>query len=373
MSNDLVYIPSPISDGYVSLTKTAQGRLLRKQILPMNQSFVHPGDKSSRIFVDAKMAKSLVDNFNAGRSIVQVPIVNDNNQHVEDPLRNAGEVIDLEYDDTGVYATIDARKFADDFGSTILGASAFMHLDYTDTKTGAHVGPTLLHVAATNRPYINDLDGFKDILKASADISDEQPILLTAEIPAESGQVSLSGITPVEEGQQMTYDELLAELKDKHNVDVAALQASATEAAALSAQLEDVNNQLQLSAEGAISANDVAEALVELSNSNKSLVSTVETLKADNEVYKLNAATAEVDGLIRTGRVLPAQKDVMVRLSMTDRDTFDAIVPDTAIVSLSEHGVTVHENPADNTVIKQNVDRYTAMLANNGVRSKNRA
>lgn len=337
--NELVYISSPREDGYISLSKTASGRLLRKMILPMG-SFVHPADKNTKILVDKSMAAKLVDNFNKGIcDIVQVPVVNDANKHVEDPLRNAGEVIDLDYDDTGIYATIDARKFQDDFGKTILGCSAMLHLNYEDTKTGTKVGPTLLHVAATNRPYVTNMSGFEEIAALSADNQSENPVLLIAE-----EEIQLSS-TATKENGQMTKDELIAALKE-HGVDVPALLTEATRSAELSAQLADVNAQLQLSAgESGLSVKDLAEAVVELSNNSKTLTAQVQELQDEKAALKLSAAEAEVDGLIKAGRVLPAQKDAMVKLSVNDRETFDAIVPATALVSLSESGVTVHEAP----------------------------
>lgn len=337
--NDLVYISGPRDDNYVSLSKTASGRLLRKMILPMG-SFVHPADKATKIVVDQSLAARMVDNFNKGYcDIVQVPVVDEKNKHVEDPLRNAGEVIDLDYDEKGIYATIDARKWQDDFGKTILGCSAMMHLNYEDTKTGQKVGPTLLHVAATNRPYVTNMSGFEEIAALSADNQSENPVLLVAE-----EELQLSSTT--KENGPMTKDELIAALKE-HGIDVASLQTEATRAAELSGQLDEVNAQLQLSAgEQSLTVKDLAEAVVELSNNSKTLTTQVKELQDEKAELKLSAAVAEVDGLIKEGRVLPAQKDAMVKLSVNDRETFDAIVPATALVSLSESGVTVHEAPA---------------------------
>jgi hypothetical protein len=361
--DELVYIASPKGEGYVGLSRTANGKLYRKMILPMG-SFVHPGDPKSKITVDKAMAQTLVDNFNKNYcDTVQVPVVNDSNKHVEDPLRNAGEVIDVDYDETGVYATIDARKYADDFGKTILGASAFMHLNYTDTKTGNKVGPTLLHVAATNRPYITNMSGFEEIAALSADNqSDNPPVLLVAE-----EEVTLS-TTTVKDGP-VTKDELIAALLVE-GIDVPALQAQAAQAAELSGQLDSVNEQLALSgATGDISIKDLAAGLVELSNSNKTLTTTVETLKATNDELKLSAAEAEVKALIKVGRILPKQEAAMVKLSVEDRETFEALVPEKAIVSLSEVGVQVHEEPEKHI---ETVTKYTEMAArlNTGLKRK---
>jgi len=64
----------------------------------MNESFVHPSDHNTKYSLIKLWRKKLVDNFN-GYTTVQLPLVNDNNKH-EDPLRNLGECIDLDYDDT---------------------------------------------------------------------------------------------------------------------------------------------------------------------------------------------------------------------------------------------------------------------------------
>lgn len=401
MTNDLVHVPAPSgeSSSFLRLSKSPQGRLFRKQILPMNKGFIHPADHGSKIFIDDKFAQTLVDNFHKGYAIVQVPIVDSANHHTESPLANIGEVVDLDYDDTGVYATIDARKHADDLGKTLLGASAFMHLNYTDTETGNHVGPALLHLAITNRPHVQHLGDYEEVIKASADIEDSEKHILfmcaegesseaegaEEEVPAQDTPEENPPVEPkveevpstetdnLEDGL-MTPEEMIAALKE-HGIDVEALQSDAARAAELSGQLEAATEQLQLSASDgeAVSVIDLAEAVVELSNSRNELTDQVASLLESNRKFAVNAATAEVDGLIRTGRVLPKQRDVMIKLSMDDRETFDALVPDTAIVRLSEEGVTVHENPDDTAALAEHVDRYKTMATARSGRAKARS
>ena len=111
-------------------------------------------------------------NFDAGVcDIVQVPLANDKNEHSEDPLKNAGEVIGVEREGSKVYDLIDirdpeiAQRIAD---KRILGASAFLSLDYTDTSSGQKAGPALLHHCLTNRPYVTGLDDYEEVIAASA-------------------------------------------------------------------------------------------------------------------------------------------------------------------------------------------------------------
>jgi hypothetical protein len=181
---DLVIIPSKDGQAYGELTepdlelsRRSSGTLFRKHILTKGE-LIHPVT-GKRIKVDDGFISKMKTNFdNKVCPIVQVPLANDSNAHVEDPDRNVGEVIDIEVKDDKVYAVIDARRNVDRFKDrTYIGASAMLALDYTDTNTGKKAGPTLCHVAVTNRPYITNLDEYEEIIKASADNSDEAVLL----------------------------------------------------------------------------------------------------------------------------------------------------------------------------------------------------
>ena len=351
MNEQFVVIPSQSgSSGFVELARSQQGRLFKKQILRMDSEFVHPNSPGKKIHIDKAYAQKMQENFRQGLcDIVQVPIVNDANQHVEDPERNIGEVVDLTFDEKGVYAVIDARKHADDLGSTLLGASAYMHLNYPDTTTGETHGPTLLHVAVTNRPYITNLDSFEEIVAASADTSVEAPVVL---IPAPTTE------------EKMELDQILTMLKDEHDIDVLDLQQKA--------EAGDSNKELVAALSGvvapgteAVTIKDVADAVIELAEERVALSSQVSDLVAANEAMSLKAAEDEIDGYIRAGRVLPKQRDAMISLSRNDRDTFDSLLPEDAIVALSESGLTVHDAP-EAEAFEKSVERLAAIA--NGIK-----
>jgi hypothetical protein len=346
------------TEGFVELARSQRGRLFRKQILKVGESFKHPANPAKTITVDKAFAKRLQDNFREGIcDIVQVPIVNDANQHVEDPTRNIGEVVDLTFDEKGVYATIDARKHADDLGSTLLGASALMHLDYPDTSSGEKKGPTLLHVAVTNRPYITNLEDFEEIVAASAsglaDTSGEAPGVL---IPAQNT-----------EEDTMDLDQIFALLKEEHDIDVPALQ----EQIALSASTEtddETESELLAALSGVLApgsetltVKDVADAVIELHNERVELSGKVATLAEHNEKMLQKAAEDEIDEHVRAGRILPKQRDRMVALSRTDRATFEDLLPETPIVALSEDGVTTFDAPEQSEEMEKNIERLVAL------------
>ncbi len=363
MTNDFVALQAPgDSEGFVELARSQKGRLFRKQILRMGEGFVHPNNPNKTIQVDEALAKSLQQNFKAGLCpIVQVPVVNDKNEHVEDPNRNIGEVVDVTWDKTGVYAVIDARKQAADLGNTLLGASALMHMNYADTKTGAKKGPTLLHVAVTNRPYITNLEDFEEVVAASAsssaDTSDEAPVVM---VPASENTED-----------EMDLDQLLASLKEDHDIDVIALQdelkakqdAPAADSQELVTALSNVlASATGKSADGALGIKDVADAVIELAEERVELSAKVESLMETNETLLNKDAAAEVDGLIKQGRILPKQREKMIYLSRNDRETFDALLPDDAIVALSEIGVATHDAPADSEKFHEDIERLSALV-----------
>jgi hypothetical protein len=328
MGDDLRYIvPAPggafrpVEDVPVELARSRQvtGRLFEKHILNKGP-LIHPVTKV-RINIDDGFVSAMEANFKAGVCpIVQVPLANARNEHVENPDANIGEVVGIKSRGDKVYALIDARdeQAAARLGKTYLGASAFLSTNYTDTRTDKKVGPTLLHVAVTNRPYCVDLDDYKEVLAASADSTGEVVVL-----------------TPVpEETVPLTREELLAALKNEHGIDVAALQAAATaapDAAALSAEfmqalpvavaeaLKD-SGTFQLSADpGTVSLSDVTAAVVELAADNKGLRETVTGLQR-------RAAMTEVDGYIGAGRLLPKARAAAIEMALSRRDDLDAIL-----------------------------------------------
>lgn len=346
MGDNYVAIPATQDAGFVELARSQAGRLFKKQILRMDDSFVHPSAPDKKIHVDRAFAESLRKNFKAGMcDIVQIPLVDDGNRHVEDPLRNLGEVVDLSYDDNGVYVVMDVRKHAEEVGKTLLGASALMHLDYTNTATGEHVGPTLLHTAVTNRPYLTNLEGFEEIAALSADTSGESPVML---IPASRQE------------NEMDPNEMISALKE-HGIDVEAMQRQL--ASNDSELLTALSAVVAPDASTTLDLKDVAAAVVELAEENVALSNSLSVLTDANTKMLTEKAEAEVDTLIRQGRILPKARNTMVALSQSDRETFDSLVSDHDMVGLSSVGVDTFESPEKSAEMQKNIDRL-ADLAN---------
>jgi len=358
MSGQVIIPASSGADGYVELahSRNVQGRVFRKHILDLG-TLIHP-KTGEKLQLDEAFYDKLKANFDSGVCpVVQIPLADAQNRHSEDPARNLGEVVGLERDGSKVYAVMDIRDpdAAGKMGKTLLGASAFLNLDYKDTSSGRRVGPALLHACVTNRPYVTGLDDYEEVVAASADGSGETEILLSETVPApgadepshqygddpgdpqqpiESPEVPLTE----EEPPVPTKDELIAQLKAEHGIDVAALQASAAAApdtaqltAALTAALRQAPG-VQLSAPAGdaseLSLSDVVGAVAELAGQNQAYGSRVVALERQR-------AESEIDAYIGQGRVLPKQRSAFVDLALTNRDMLDTLLPEEPVVALN--------------------------------------
>ena len=122
-----------------------------------------------------------------------------------------------------------------------------------------------------------------------------------------------------------TKEELLAQLKAEHGIDVEDLQAQAaqrSDMSQLTAMLTEAlrpAGDLQLTAPAgeAVSLTDVVGAVAELAEKNVSLSGTVQGLQKE-------AAEREIDGYIGVGRLLPKSRRKAVELVLSgDREGLD--------------------------------------------------
>lgn len=376
MTNELVIIPSKDSEAYgemdearVELSRKSSGTLFRKHILTKG-SLIHP-TTGKKINVDDNFINTMKKNFdNKICPIVQVPLANDSNQHVEDPDRNVGEVIDLEVDDGKVYAVIDARRNADKFkDKTYIGASAMLALDYTDTNTGSKAGPTLCHVAVTNRPYITNLEDYEEIVKASADNSEEAVLLTEPEVKEEQTNTGSVQEPELKEHKTMTKEELIDALKKEHGIDVDALQAEAAKSSDTAKLSNDLVTaltdagvvKLSNSEDTGKNVEEVVGAVVELAKDNVELSNRVGALELSNKEI---LAKSEVKEKIREGFIEPAKENAMVQLFLTNPDLYKELLPSEAIINLSgvETGTTTEDNEKVELDINAEAERLSKLV-----------
>ena len=357
--NGIVYVPGG-DEGYVALSSNAAkttGKLFRKHILSKG-TLHYPGLTGGSVEVDDTFLAAVAANFKAGTAgIVQFPVADGNNDHTEDPLRNIGEIVDVKVENGKLYSYIDVRddSAAPKVGKTILGASAMLSLNYTDTRTGKKAGPTLLHVAATNRPHVVDLEDFEEFAALSSVDSSKAAVFLTAQ---------------TKKDKVMELDEIISTLKDDHGIDLPTLQRTAADAsniASLSASLTDALSEtgvLKLSAGSDATSDDLVAAVTQLATDRVELSAKVDTLMDES---KTAAATARVDSLIAEAKIQPKDKDAQIELLLSNKELFEKLLPEKPFVQLSaESGFqTADETPSD--VIDGEIARLSAYAASEGL------
>lgn len=372
-------VPAPASSGTwhelesvsLELARKSQGRLFEKHILSKG-TLIHP-KTGQKINVDDAFMGGMIRNFRENVcDIVQVPLANEKNEHDENADRNKGEVIDVRARDGKLYAVIDAREDPDKFGKTYLGASAFLSTNYVDSRTGKLAGPTLLHVAVTNRPYVVGLEPYKEIAALSAAEDGEVVVLTPEEQPAPGVALASDNevnettvLTQQEEPHVPTKEELLAQLKDEHGIDVEALQASATPAVDSVALSEAVSQALAanptLAALAAgnpdgLTVTDLAGAVVELSRQNTVISEGYQELRKER-------AAESVDKLIGTGHILPKQRDFAIDLKLSgSQEKWDAFVPDAPVIPVGvQAGFSAQDDTRQQQDQQAEVDRLTTV------------
>lgn len=351
------YLPGEDDDSFVPLSRTKTGTLFKKHILSKG-TLNYPGVKGGKVEIDDEFLTKLTTNFkNKVCDIVQVPVAGSNNEHTEDPFRNIGEVVDLTVENGKAYAYIDARDeaAANRLGKTLLGASAMLHLDYTDTRDGQKKGPTLLHVAVTNRPHVVELDEFEQLAALSSDSSTEA-VFLTAATDTKDKKMALD------------LDEIISSLKEDHDIDLPALQLSAASAEKLTAAVTEAvaeTGVITLSAGSEISTDDLVAGIAQIGKDRVELTAKVDALI---ETSKTDAAKARVASLVAEGKILPKNEESQVKLLLSNPELFEELLPETPIVKLSgaESGIDpLDEGPAD--LIEAEVARLSALAETEGM------
>ena len=349
-------------EGFVELARSQKGRVFEKQILEYGD-LLYPGVKGGKVKIDDAFADKLITNFtNKVCDIVQVPKAGPNNEHTEDPDRNIGEVIALNKRDGGIYARIDARSEADadKLGKTLLGASAMMHLNYTDTRNGKQVGPTLLHVAVTNRPYVVGLKDYEEVVAASQ----------SGAVDTATETVILTAPNTKEADMPLTLDEYITLGREEHGIDIPALQeraSKADDAVALSNKIQEElagSGLLKLSNGEEVTSDSLIGAVAEAGEKIVSLSARVDELV---ELSAKDKAEARITSLVKSGHILSKNKDAQLKLLLSNPDLFEELLPEKALIRLSndgevERGFEVKDDEHEQTV-ETEIARLTATPA----------
>lgn len=146
---------------------TFNGTIFRKQLVKFgvweNPDYPWFSD-DPKMTLDEAWAEQIVENFDAGNlgSKVPVPL-----NHTDDVKANTGELVSLEIvAGDGLYGNLEIRdtETVEDLeNGLIFDVSISFVWDLVRQDDGKHYGPTLLHVALVNTPYLIGMNAFEKV------------------------------------------------------------------------------------------------------------------------------------------------------------------------------------------------------------------
>ncbi len=147
--------------GNIELVETSDGvKKFKKEILRTGR-WHHSAAPKGILKITKKALKNIYENFKKGIiEHVFVPL-----GHTNDPLKNTGELVDVELSESGNKLS-GVLEIKDDKVAKMLekglirGISASIDQNYMNKKTGKKIGPALLHTALVSEPFIKRLGGF---------------------------------------------------------------------------------------------------------------------------------------------------------------------------------------------------------------------
>jgi len=162
------------------------GNKFRKQLLKTGKWYHWDAD-GGILDINKDSINTIAKNFK-DKTIehVYVPL-----SHTSDPIKNAGEVVDLIPTEDGldIICEIKDEKVAQKIRDGLIKCvSASIDEDYMNKKSGEQVGPTLLHAALVAEPYIKGMSGFTEL---SEEFSDKNIISLSDTKPTTEDMIEL--------------------------------------------------------------------------------------------------------------------------------------------------------------------------------------
>jgi len=360
--------------------------VFKKHLLRFGR-WIHPADSKQFFTVDEKLVDDLIRNFdnNAYNDFIPVQMAeNQDDPHKVKPTDTVGRVVGLIKQSDGLYSLIEFGDavYTDRADKNLIpGVSAGISLNYLHKEKAEEVGPVLKHVVLCNEPYIKNLRGFEKVQLSEQGKPETDFNVIEFSESTNMNRQKLEALAKklgIDPTKFQADEALLAEvervtdansvqLSEVKDVDVKDLKAKAAQHDTLLAE----NTTLKSQVETLKKEKPDNSKVVELSDKVTALSTKVDALTTENQNLKLsektNKVTGVVDGLIREGKVLPAQKDRYVKLGTENEALFAEMTKDMpVIVQLGERGVSSGSSPIDTklseTQTKEHIDRYAVML-----------
>ena len=342
-------------------------------------SWVHPNDPEQELVIDEEIVDNIIKNFNDGvLDSVTVPW-----RHTDHPAENTGRVIAAVKAEDGLDLILNTPEAVDQINKELVGGvSLQIDFEYVDKRTGAALGPTMIHCALVSNPYIK---GMRKFAKLGTDALKELGIEVVEQKIAAGDALAVplflqdqrrrtkpGSVTDSESGDDvMTLDELLALLKSEHSIDVTALQeqvqTGTKERTTVIDELKKFGENLHIHMDVKATPKDLVasfaeplkkalDAQIELLELRKAVASKVTLTDGqkltDLVVAQIDDATAltdrvlnleaekAVESLITDKKILPAEKDHYMELRRSNVALFDKMTKDKkqVTVALGEQG-----------------------------------
>jgi hypothetical protein len=163
MSKPTYILESPDAPLRAVELSEGRGKQFLKQLVKYG-TFADPADrKNGKMHLDPDWGQKIVENFTKGyRGRIPVP-AGHTHSDTELATNNRGELLSVESRADGLWGVLDIRdpKTVEDIESERLwDVSINFDNEYVDSKTGSEVGPTLMHVALVNDPYVKGMPTF---------------------------------------------------------------------------------------------------------------------------------------------------------------------------------------------------------------------
>lgn len=358
-------------------TRVGPGKY-RKRILRYGK-WHHTAAPDGVLAVDVPYGQRLVRNF-AEQVFDSVQVVKGHPKNDAERIANAaGAVVALDDaggpDGPGVYATIavPADVDAEIQAGKVVGCSAGIIPNYADHEIGGKgsVGPVLDHLALTPTPYIKGLGAF-----APVHLADDTPSVLLSLSDADLKETVMDRAELITQAKTLGID--IEDLESKAGTvstleaDLAAAKAAAAkeptaeELTAAQTEAKDIaKGELAVALGEALTGAGLIELGEGQSHDLGSVIKAVgESLAAGknaNKALLLSEATNDVDAAIKDGKVMPSQRDALIKVRLSDEETYKALIPEQPLVNFSELGTTGADDDgiklADGTKAEDEVKR----------------
>lgn len=299
---------------------TLEGTRYRKQLAKYGE-WVNPDfpwfSDSPMMTLDDAWGEKIVENFNNNvlGSKVPVPL-----NHTDDVKENTGEVLSVEsVPGDGLYGILDIKdqptvSKIDD--GIIFDVSISFAWDFVRTDDNKHYGPTLVHVALVNTPYLVGMGGFEKLnATLSKSMYDVARLPQTVIMLSKTKMKELSAMGNATVKNDRDFDVTVKYVDgevEKETVVKAGEELSVPESQAetVLSQIADATNDTQ---------DDTATVQDDADNTGgETAEAELARLRTENSMLKLSAA---YDQLLSEGKVTPAQKDKIMGLAKLNSNT----------------------------------------------------